>query len=77
MDNHDISVRQMLDMRDAERMGLIGRDPELQFVRLAAGYAELKSRLQILVAKAKEAQSILVTATQEAETMWVPDEVEI
>ena len=46
MKNHDIAIGEMIDADDEARIGLLGRDPELQFVRLAADYAELKMKLQ-------------------------------
>lgn len=42
MKNHDIEIGEMLDKEDEKRIGLLGRDPELQFVRLCAAYRELK-----------------------------------
>ena len=46
MKNHDITIGEMIDAEDEARIGLLGRDPELQFVRLAADYADLKMKLQ-------------------------------
>lgn len=38
--NHDISVGEMIDEKDEAEIGLLGRDAELQFVRLAAAFNE-------------------------------------
>lgn len=46
MKNHDIAIGEMIDAEDEARIGLLGRDPEIQFVRLAAEYADLKLKLQ-------------------------------
>lgn len=42
--NHDISIGEMIDADDEARIGLLGRDPEIQFVRLAAEYRKLCDR---------------------------------
>jgi hypothetical protein len=41
--NHDVSIRIMLKPADDERIGLTGCDADLQFVRLANAYNELKA----------------------------------
>jgi hypothetical protein len=54
MYNHDISIGEMLDEEDEKAMGLLGRDPTLQFVRLCKGYNELKKQIKELKKKIKE-----------------------
>ena len=43
--NHDISVGEMLDAEDEEAIGLLGRDAELQFVRLASAFNDKKTAI--------------------------------
>ena len=46
MKNHDIAIGEMIDAEDEARIGLLGRDPEIQFVRLAAEYNDVRMKLQ-------------------------------
>lgn len=46
MKNHDISIGEMIDADVEARIGLLGRDPEIQFVRLAAEYNDVRMKLQ-------------------------------
>ena len=46
MKNHDISIGEMINADDEVRIGLLGRDPEIQFVRLAAEYNDVRMKLQ-------------------------------
>jgi len=55
MNNHDVSISEMIDPEDEAEIGLLGRDPNLQFVRLASAYNALKAELKKL--KLKEAGS--------------------
>lgn len=43
--NHDVSIGEMIDPEDEARIGLLGRDPEIQFVRLAADHRKQKDEL--------------------------------
>ena len=45
MINHDIAVEEMLDMADEGAIGLLGRPPGLQFVRLASAFNAKKAEL--------------------------------
>lgn len=45
MKNHDASISAMIDPEDEAAIGMLGRDPELQFVRLAAAFNDQKRRL--------------------------------
>lgn len=45
MNNHDVSIGEMLDADDEEAIGLFGREPELQFVRLAAAFNDKKEAI--------------------------------
>jgi len=49
-DNHDITIKMMLEPEDDELMGLTGRPVELQFLRLATGYTKLKAEVAELQA---------------------------
>lgn len=40
--SHDISIGEMLDEEDERAIGLLGRDFNLQFVRLAAAFNDMK-----------------------------------
>jgi hypothetical protein len=44
--NHDTSISEMIDKEDEQRLGLLGKDPEIQFIRLAADYADMKLKLE-------------------------------
>lgn len=63
--NHDISVGEMLDESDEEAIGLLGRSPELQFVRLAEAYNELKERHQQAVNDALERAAVAIEVWQD------------
>ncbi len=43
--NHDTSVSETLLPEDEETLGLLGRDSELQFVRLAAAYNKQRDEI--------------------------------
>lgn len=43
--NHDTSIQQLIDKEDDIEIGLTGREAELQFVRLASAYNEMKKKL--------------------------------
>ena len=44
--NHDISIGEMIDAKDEARIGLLGRDPEIQFVRMASAFNRQKKAIQ-------------------------------
>ena len=46
MTNHDASVGAMLDSDDEAAIGLLGRDPEVQFVRLASAFNAKKTAIR-------------------------------
>ena len=48
MKNHDISIGEMIDAADEARIGLLGRDPEIQFVRLASEFNQLRRDLKFI-----------------------------
>ena len=54
--SHDVSIGEMIDAEDEQEMGLLGRPAVLQFVRLAAGYNELKEQLRAAVASKEQAE---------------------
>ena len=44
--NHDISIGEMIDADDEARIVLLGRDPEIQFIRLAAEFNRQKEAIR-------------------------------
>ena len=63
--NHDISIGEMIDADDEARIGLLGRDPEIQFVRLAAEYRKLRDRERQCPTMQEAEARALVRALQE------------
>ena len=63
--NHDISIGEMIDADDEARIGLLGRDPEIQFVRLAAEYRKLRDRERQCSTMQEAEARALVRALQE------------
>jgi hypothetical protein len=60
MNNHDLSVGEMLDPEDDAKIGLTGRAAELQFVRLAAAYNEQKAEIARLRKALSEKEELLL-----------------
>ena len=63
--NHDTSIGEMIDADDEARIGLLGRDPEIQFVRLAAEYNRLREREKACPTMQEAESRALVRALQE------------
>jgi alkylation response protein AidB-like acyl-CoA dehydrogenase len=62
--NHDIAITEMIDESDEARIGLLGRDAEIQFVRLAADYGDVKRELAAMKATAEKAEADLTRAIE-------------
>lgn len=72
--NHDISVGEMIDASDEAEIGLLGRDAELQFVRLAAAYNDQKAKIAMLREALVEARDMIEMCLPLARTFSVPQE---
>ena len=57
--SHDISVKQMIDADDDEEIGLLGRDAEIQFIRLAQAYNNKKETIAGLETEIFRLQGII------------------